>query len=283
MPVPVVHILDSLDYERHVRGAADVLRGGGLVVLPTETVYGAAAVLGNSAARDRLKALRHSAEPKPLTPHLARREQAKEFLGPGSEFAGRMMRKLWPGPVGLQFDVDPQRREEVARQFGVAEGELYDAGSITLRCPDHPVFEDVAAAVDAPLVVTLAGGAAQLERGGPGRGTGGQGRPDLRRRPVAVLQAVDASCGSRATRTRSSGQGVYDERIIERLLRTTILFVCSGNTCRSPMAEAIARATAGGQAGRRRRSWRSKGISAFCRPAASPCPARGRRRRRWTR
>jgi len=35
--------------------------------------------------------------------------------------------------------------------------------------------------------------------------------------------------------------GVYDERIIERMLRTTILFVCSGNTCRSPMAEAIAR------------------------------------------
>jgi L-threonylcarbamoyladenylate synthase len=35
--------------------------------------------------------------------------------------------------------------------------------------------------------------------------------------------------------------GVYDERIIDRLLRTTILFVCSGNTCRSPMAEAIAR------------------------------------------
>ena len=36
-------------------------------------------------------------------------------------------------------------------------------------------------------------------------------------------------------------EGVYDARIIERLLRTTLLFVCSGNTCRSPMAEAIAR------------------------------------------
>jgi protein-tyrosine phosphatase len=35
--------------------------------------------------------------------------------------------------------------------------------------------------------------------------------------------------------------GIYDQRIIERLLRTTILFVCSGNTCRSPMAEAITR------------------------------------------
>ena len=36
-------------------------------------------------------------------------------------------------------------------------------------------------------------------------------------------------------------EGVYDRRIIERLLRTTILFVCSGNTCRSPMAEVLAR------------------------------------------
>jgi len=35
--------------------------------------------------------------------------------------------------------------------------------------------------------------------------------------------------------------GIYDERIIDRMLRTTLLFVCSGNTCRSPMAEAIAR------------------------------------------
>jgi protein-tyrosine phosphatase len=36
-------------------------------------------------------------------------------------------------------------------------------------------------------------------------------------------------------------EGIYDRRIIERLLRTTVLFVCSGNTCRSPMAESIAR------------------------------------------
>jgi protein-tyrosine phosphatase len=36
-------------------------------------------------------------------------------------------------------------------------------------------------------------------------------------------------------------EGIYDQRIIERLMRTTILFVCSGNTCRSPMAEALAR------------------------------------------
>ena len=36
-------------------------------------------------------------------------------------------------------------------------------------------------------------------------------------------------------------EGIYDARIIEKMMRTTILFVCSGNTCRSPMAEAITR------------------------------------------
>ena len=37
--------------------------------------------------------------------------------------------------------------------------------------------------------------------------------------------------------------GVYDERIVEKMLKTTILFVCSGNTCRSPMAEGFGAAT----------------------------------------
>ena len=36
-------------------------------------------------------------------------------------------------------------------------------------------------------------------------------------------------------------EGIYNARIVERLLRTTVLFVCSGNTCRSPMAMALAR------------------------------------------
>ena len=53
-------------------------------------------------------------------------------------------------------------------------------------------------------------------------------------KPSTILKVLDG-------RYEIVRQGVYDERIIERLLRTTILFVCSGNTCRSPMAEALAR------------------------------------------
>jgi protein-tyrosine phosphatase len=72
-------------------------------------------------------------------------------------------------------------------------------------------------------------------------------------------------------------QGVYDERIIERLMRTTILFVCSGNTCRSPMSEAIARHILAEKEGVPEGELERKGISvlsagAFAMPGARATP-----------
>src|SRR5207244_6181894 len=71
---------------------------------------------------------------------------------------------------------------------------------------------------------------------------------DLEGKPERILGAGPTRYSKPSTllRVRADGYeivraGVYDERIVERLLRTTILFVCSGNTCRSPMAEALTR------------------------------------------
>jgi L-threonylcarbamoyladenylate synthase len=73
---------------------------------------------------------------------------------------------------------------------------------------------------------------------------------DLEGKVDLILDAGPARYSKPSTLVKIMGEkyevvraGVYDERIIERMLRTTILFVCSGNTCRSPMAEALARAT----------------------------------------
>src|SRR4051812_38502517 len=129
MTAPLINIFETGDYDAAVAQAADQLRAeGGVVVLPTETVYGAAAVLTHDKAVQRLKAIRGAAaDDKPFTIHLARREQATRYLGEISETGRRLMQKLWPGPVSLAFDVPAERRAEVAKQTGLAESDLYSA------------------------------------------------------------------------------------------------------------------------------------------------------------
>ncbi len=236
MPTPRVSMFEVQDYHDEVRDAADLLREGKVVVLPTETVYGAAGLLTDPKALTRLKALRGSDEGKPFTIHLANREDAAKYLSPPGELAKRMMAKLWPGPVAIQFDVPAERRAQVAKKLSVPESELYVGGTITLRCPDHMITSDVLSQVDGPIVLTRAGlDATHIAR-------------DLEDKVDLILDAGPSRYSKPSTIVRVRDgkyeivrEGIYDERIIERLLRTTILFICSGNTCRSPMAEAIAR------------------------------------------
>ena len=242
MPAAVVSIFEGV-YENHIHLAAEKLRQGGLVVLPTETVYGAAAALNRPEALGRLRQLRPGAgggEPHAFIPHLANPMDATAFVGEVGEFGRRCIRKLWPGPVALVFDVPAERRRAVAESFKVSEADLYDGGTITLRCPDHPVFADAVGAAGAPVAALKAGTNEHADGHDVAREL--EGKVDL------VLDAGPPRFSKPSTivRVRQDSYeivrpGIYDQRIIERLLRTTILFVCSGNTCRSPMAEAIAR------------------------------------------
>ena len=264
MPAPVIPIFDVGQYNQPIGQAVDLLKGGGVVVLPTETVYGAAGVLGNDKSAARLKAIRGSGggnNGKPFTIHLARREQAMRYLGEVGEFGTRLMKKLWPGPVALVFDVPPKRRAEVAKELNIPERDIYSAdGSITLRLPDHIVASDVIGRIDRPVVVTVAGSSAQ----GPGASIASE----LGEKVDLILDAGPTRFNKPSTilHVKPDGYalvraGVYDERIIERLLMTTILFICSGNTCRSPMAEALARAIVAEKLGVKEDQLDQKGVT----------------------
>lgn len=239
MSAPVVSFSQGV-YQEHIRSAVEKLRSGGVVVLPTETVYGAAGVLSDSTARQRLKGLRTPQSDQPFIVHLGRPADAGLYLGELTEFGRRCARKLWPGPVALVFDVPAQRRKDVSERFGLEESDLYADGTITLRCPDHPVAIDVLEKIDGPVAVVRAG--ADQTADGATIASLLADKVDL------VIDAGPPKYSKPSTiiRVRSNAYeivraGIYDQRIIERLLRTTIMFVCSGNTCRSPMAEAITR------------------------------------------
>lgn len=266
MAASVISIFDAPDYEHEVLRAREVLQSGGLVVLPTETVYGAAGLLSNPRGHERLAALRGGEASRPFTVHLARREQAMRYLDPAAtgEYANRMMRKLWPGPVALVFDVSPERRQEVAREQNVAETDLYDpSGSITLRCPDHVLTQDILDGMDRPVALTVAGSAS----GGPGWSAAAVAN-ELQDKVDLILDAGPTRFSKPSTIVKVGAdsyqiirQGIYDERIIDKMLRTTILFVCSGNTCRSPMAEALARRILSGRLGVPEMELEKKGVS----------------------
>jgi protein-tyrosine phosphatase len=246
MPAPIVSIFDAADYDEQIVRAQRLLHCGGVVVLPTETVYGAAALLNQPQGRQRLADLRGGDRGRPFTVHLARREDAAKFvdLSQVGELGRRMMKKLWPGPVALVFDVPSALREASTAALGIAQTDVYDAsGSITLRFPDHVVTDDVLSGVAGPVALTLAGSTP----GGPAWSAAAAAN-ELGDRVDLILDAGPTRFSKPSTIIKVSGEkyqvlrsGVYDERIIDKMLKTTILFVCSGNTCRSPMAEALAR------------------------------------------
>jgi protein-tyrosine phosphatase len=264
---PTVQLLQADDLDQQILRAAELLKEGGLVVLPTETVYGAAAVLSHPQGLARVRALTPPTA-KPLVIHLARGDDAARYLADVGELGRRMMHKLWPGPVALVFDVPAERRRQVAAELGLAEGEIYEGSSITLRCPDHPVAAEVIARAEAPVVLRKAESASAwadqvdlvLDDG-----------PTRYSKPSTMVKVYP-------DRYEVVRAGVYDQRIIERLMRTTLLFVCSGNTCRSPMAEALARQILAGKLHLSEPELEKKGISilsagTFAMPGARATPA----------
>lgn len=238
MQAAVLQILDAPDYAQEIARGVDALLAGKLLVLPTETVYGVAGLLTHPNARAALHELRQTIVTQNFTIHVARPSDALQYLGDVNEFGKRMIRKLWPGPVGLIFRVSPERRREIAQGLVLTDLDLYDEDSITLRCPDHRVFFDVVSQIDKPIALISPPGGHYRQADIP---------DEVRGQVEMVFDAGETRFSKPSTLLRVNQDayevvraGVYDQRIIDKLLKTTVLFVCSGNTCRSPMAAGLA-------------------------------------------
>ncbi|MEO1130213.1 MAG: Sua5/YciO/YrdC/YwlC family protein, partial [Planctomycetota bacterium] len=143
----------------------------------------------------------------------------------------RLIERLAPGPVGFALELGGDRLDDVVAGLGVARG-VIDDGRLLVRVPSHPVARALIAAVDEPLVM------ARLSRDGETPVLSDvtlSGPPAPLGRPSTMLLLRDDG-GYDVLR-----EGVIEERFISKQLTRTVLFVCTGNTCRSPMAAALAR------------------------------------------
>jgi protein-tyrosine-phosphatase/tRNA A37 threonylcarbamoyladenosine synthetase subunit TsaC/SUA5/YrdC len=232
-----------------IKGAVDALRAGRLVIIPTETYYGIAANAANSAAVALLRDLitvniGTPREPSPHTWHAPDFSRVYRTLGDIPALLARAGQRLTPGPVRLTFSLSPEHSREVHTKLGVPAGVLERDGVWTLRIPSDPSARDVLAACPFPIAVE------RISSVGLGEGV---------RLPAHVMERAASwgigavlntgptiYCNASTQVVVESGSyrvthaGAVDARQIAHAMTSAVLFVCTGNTCRSPMAAAIA-------------------------------------------
>ena len=103
-----------------IEAAAKILRDGGLVAFPTETVYGLGADATNPAAIARLNQVKGRPPEKPYSLHLYDPAQIREFVDEIPLAAMRLMERFWPGPLTIVMAAK-------------------NGGSVGFRLPSHPV------------------------------------------------------------------------------------------------------------------------------------------------
>lgn len=228
---------------------AEALAAGKLVGFATETVYGIAATAIAPAAMRRLRDVK--SRPKtPFSVHLPAAEHVKRYVSHVPAAAERLIAKAWPGPVTLLLPTGGQLADQKLQAAGLHDVLCWN-GVIGLRCPEPLVTRLMLAGVDAPVVA-------------PSANPAGKRSP---RDADKVLEYLDGQidllidsgptrCGKDSTIVKFSPdgweivrKGVMGADTLVALMRKSILFVCTGNTCRSPMAEGIARVMLAARAG----------------------------------
>ena len=127
--------------------AAKILRDGGLVAVPTETVYGLAARADSDEAVARIYAAKGRPSFNPLIVHVAKREDARRLAAfpPAAE---ALADGHWPGPLTLVLP----RRDDAGLATAVTAG----LPTLALRMPAHPVMQNVLEEVGLPIAAPSA-------------------------------------------------------------------------------------------------------------------------------
>ena len=139
------HFLDlNSDFESAVSEASRVLNDGKLVLLPTDTVYGIAAIPTNKSAVKEIFQRKKRLDDQACAVLVSEASQASELVASSAEFE-LLSQKFWPGPLTIVT--------ERAKQLSYFLGG--DENSIGKRCPDHGFMQSLTEVVG-PLAVTSA-------------------------------------------------------------------------------------------------------------------------------
>ncbi|MBQ8924357.1 MAG: threonylcarbamoyl-AMP synthase [Lachnospiraceae bacterium] len=111
-----------------MKKASDILRGGGLVAFPTETVYGLGADALNPEASKKIYEAKGRPSDNPLIVHIAYKEDVYKIAENVSDKTVMLMEAFWPGPLTIILN----------KKKNVPDSTTGGLGTVAIRMPSHP-------------------------------------------------------------------------------------------------------------------------------------------------
>jgi len=254
----------AADLSEAAREGAQAIMRGQLVGFATETVYGLAALATDAEAMRRLRKVK-SRPDGPFSLHIADAGEIARYVQDIPPRARWLTAKAWPGPITLLLETGGKLADANLRKIKGLHDQLTSDDVIGIRCPDEPVARAMLRAVEGPVVAPSANPA-----GAPSPRNADDVLHALNGQIDLLIDSGPSRYGkdSSIVRIDRDGwslvrKGVYDERMLGNFMRKKIGFICTGNTCRSAMAAALAKQILAETLGCRVGDLRAKGLEVF--------------------
>jgi protein-tyrosine phosphatase len=236
----LIDLKKAVDHRDVVHQTVEALASGKLVALPTETVYGIAASALNSAAVERLGQIKGRDPAKPFAFAIKSFEDALDYVPHMSPLARRLARRCWPGPVTLVLP-DGHPDSVIRRLPRIVQEMAVPSGTVGLRVPAHETTQQVLRLLAGPIVLTSANLSNQADCV-----DGAEVARELAGEIDLILNDGPSHFGQPSSVVRVESDhfvvlrnGVIDLKTLHQLSGFCAVVVCTGNTCRSPMAEVL--------------------------------------------
>jgi tRNA threonylcarbamoyl adenosine modification protein (Sua5/YciO/YrdC/YwlC family) len=220
-------ILSASDTENIVAA----MQNGAVLAFPTETVYGIGCLIEHKAAIDKIYAIKDRNSSKPLSVHISSRDVVRKYIRRLPPYFDEFVKTFWPGPVtGILFDANKKTvgfrypDHQIALQvIAACGGEIFATSANLSGAPSPVTADEVLAAFGGIIDIVIDNGITRYQQDSTVVMLNDNGGDILRR-------------GARGEEVKNYFERLKQPKKKDAAMKH-VLFVCTGNTCRSPMGE----------------------------------------------
>ncbi len=215
----------------NIKEAADILRAGGIVAFPTETVYGIGAIAYDEAAVAKIYQAKGRPSDNPMIVHIGETSQVRDVVREVSGDAGKLMNRFWPGPLTLVMK----------KSYNVPDIVTGGLDTVAVRVPGNDIARKLLLYTSLPIAAP----SANLS-GKPSATSFSHVFHDLNGRVDAIIKADDSKLGIESTVVDMTGRtptvlrpGMILPSQISDVLKSMVDVKCDTVDTESPLSPGL--------------------------------------------